>query len=74
VYPQGSVPTAIPAGHQYRHTLGTVINGLAEQGFTIEHLTEETMPISGTMPGDWDHLVATIPPWLTLWTRLTSTS
>lgn|GEM_PF-2713022 len=68
------MPTAIPAGHQYRHTLGTVINGLAEQGFTIEHLTEETMPISGTMPGDWDHLVATIPPWLTLWTRLTSTS
>lgn len=74
VYPQGSVPAAIPAGRQYRHTLATMINGLAEHGLIIDHLMEETRPIAGTMPGDWDHLVATIPPWLTLWTRSTSTA
>jgi hypothetical protein len=36
----------------------------------IEYLSEETEPIAGTTPGDWHHLVATIPPWLRLWTRL----
>lgn len=74
VYPKGSVPAAIPVGRQYRHTLTTVVNGLAELGFIIEHLTEETTPSAGTTPGDWHHLVATIPPWLTLWTRSTPTS
>jgi 2-polyprenyl-3-methyl-5-hydroxy-6-metoxy-1,4-benzoquinol methylase len=73
VYHQGSTPIGIPAGRQYRHTLAAVINGLAEHGLIVEHLTEETMPIEGTTPGDWHHLVATIPPWLTLWTRLTTT-
>jgi SAM-dependent methyltransferase len=71
VYPPGCYPAAIPPGRQHRHTLATFINSLAEHGFVIEHLTEETMPLAGTTPGDWHHLVATIPPWFTLWTRLT---
>jgi len=74
VYSEGSVPVEIPVGRHYRHTLATIINGLAEHGFIIEHLAEETRPIEGTTPGDWDHLVATIPPWLTFWTRSTPTA
>jgi SAM-dependent methyltransferase len=69
VYREEGTPATIPAGRQYRHTLATIINGLTQHGFTIEHLTEETRSIAATTPGDWDHLAATIPPWLTFWTR-----
>ena len=60
----------IPGPREYRHTLSTLINGLAEQGFVIRHLSEEVdlTPDLQAQPGTWDHFVAFAPPWLAFWT------
>lgn len=60
----------IPPPKEYRHTLSTVVNGLAEQGFIIQHLSDtfDMHPDASANPGTWDHLVAYAPPWLTFWT------
>ena len=61
---------AIPSPREYRHTLSTVVNGLAAHGFVIRHLSD-TMDLSHdeqAEPGTWDHFVAFAPPWLAIWT------
>jgi SAM-dependent methyltransferase len=60
----------IPPPREYRHTLSTVVNGLIEQGFIIQHLsdTSDMHPDVSAEPGSWNHLVAYAPPWLTFWT------
>ncbi len=60
----------IPPPREYRHTLSTVVNGLIEQGFILEHLsdTSDMRPDVSANPGTWNHLVAYAPPWLTFWT------
>lgn len=69
VFREAGASVPISPVREYRHTLGTVVNGLAMRGFTIEHLTEERHPVEGAKPGSWHHLVAMIPPWMTFWTR-----
>ena len=58
---------AIPGPREYRHTLSTVVNGLAERGFTIRRLLDSVSisPDPAAEPGTWDHFVALAPPWLT---------
>ena len=54
---------------EYRHTLSTIVNGLAAHGFVIRHLSD-TMDLSHdeqAEPGTWDHFVAFAPPWLAIW-------
>lgn len=56
---------------EYRHLLGTLINGLLDLGFVLERIEEDTTPADpASPPGSWDHFQATIPPWLFFWTRL----
>jgi SAM-dependent methyltransferase len=59
----------IPAPREYRHTLGTLINGLAERGFVLRHVEEfkDMQPDPEAEPGSWQHLAAVAPPWLALW-------
>jgi SAM-dependent methyltransferase len=54
---------------EYRQTLETIINGLLEAGFRIDHLDEglHTDPDPHATPGSWDHFNAIVPPWLTFW-------
>lgn len=61
----GSAP-AIPPPREYRHTLSTVVNGLADLGFTIRRLSDQSSiyPDLAATPGTWDHFVAVAPPWL----------
>lgn len=55
---------------EYRHVLGTLINGLLDQRFVLERFEEDTTPADPTSPpGSWDHFQATIPPWLFFWAR-----
>ena len=62
---------AISGPREYRHTLSTLINGLAEQGFVLTRLIEEGFtPDASAAPGTPDHLAAIAPPWLRFWTRL----
>lgn len=60
----------IPGPREYRHTLSTLMNGLAKQGFVIRHLSEEVdlHPNPQAQPGTWDHFVAFAPPWFAFWT------
>ena len=59
----------IPAPREYRHTLGTLVNGLADWGFVLQHLTEfkDIAPDPDAEPGSWQHLTAIVPPWLAFW-------
>ncbi len=59
----------IPRPREYRHTLGTLVNGLIEQGFEIRHLSDSTdfSPDPNAAPGTWEHFTAIAPPWLSFW-------
>jgi len=60
----------IPGPREYRHTLSTLVNGLAESGFVVTRLLEEGFtPDAAAAPGTPDHLAAIAPPWIRLWTR-----
>jgi SAM-dependent methyltransferase len=64
---EGAAP--IPPPREYRHTLGNLVNGLAEQGFVLLHLSEfkDMDPDPHAEPGSWHHLTAIAPPWLAFW-------
>lgn len=72
VYPhdQESAPPIRPP-REYRHGLGTLVNGLIANGLAIEWLSElvDIHPDPTATPGTWDHFVSVAPPWLAFWTR-----
>jgi ubiquinone/menaquinone biosynthesis C-methylase UbiE len=69
VYDHSAAP-AVPPPREYRHTLSTLVNGLADHGFVLRHLAEHTEPSGpGAAPGTWDHFTTVAPPWLSFWTR-----
>jgi SAM-dependent methyltransferase len=53
---------------EFRHTLGTVINGLAARGLGLIGLWEDTGP-QGAAPGTWEYSQRIAPQFLTLWFR-----
>lgn len=61
---------SIPQPREYRHTLSTLVNGLLEQNFVLQHLSDSTdfSPDANAEPGTWNHFTAIAPPWLTFWT------
>ena len=61
--PRSSVPRPI----EYRQTLGTVLNGLRDRGFLLDHLQEESWQPGDDAPGTFNHLKSVSPPWFTLW-------
>lgn len=54
----------------FRHTLAGVLNPLAELGFHLAHVVEETSRDQSAAPGTWDHFTNTAVPWFTLWFSL----
>jgi 2-polyprenyl-3-methyl-5-hydroxy-6-metoxy-1,4-benzoquinol methylase len=54
---------------EYRHTLGTLLNGLIERGFLILNVSEQNFgtPNPGAEPGTPEHFTSVAPPWLTFW-------
>jgi ubiquinone/menaquinone biosynthesis C-methylase UbiE len=71
VYDRDASTEPIPAPREYRHTLSTVMNGLIEKGFAIQHVSDSSdmQPDLDAEPGTWDHFVAYAPPWLAFWTE-----
>ena len=59
----------VPAPRQFRHTLGTVVNGLIEQGFVLRGLWEELEPKPAVEVGTWAHFTQVAPPLFSLWSR-----
>lgn len=56
--------------HEYRHTLGTVLNGLVGNGFHLLGLWERQETEAEPIPGSWNHLAKVIPPWFSTFWRL----
>ncbi|MBV8856189.1 MAG: class I SAM-dependent methyltransferase [Acidobacteria bacterium] len=55
-----------PPSREYRHGLGTLLDGLAGQGFRLLRATEDvsTYPDTSAEPGTWLHFVSVVRPWL----------
>jgi hypothetical protein len=54
---------------EFRHSLGTLINGMVESGFVILGLWEESSKDPSAVPGTWDHLMLVAPQGLSIWSR-----
>ena len=65
--PDGSI-VKCTSPHEFRHTLGTVINGMLGNGFTLLGLWEWMNKDENPQPGSWAHFTQVIPPWFsTFW-------
>jgi len=66
VYAREESTKPVPGPREYRHTLSILMNGLIEQGFVIQHVSDST-DINADLsaePGTWDHFVAYLCPTL----------
>ena len=50
---------------EFRHTLGTLVNGLIENGFVLNGLWEDTGDRQDSEPGSWEHFKSVAAPWIT---------
>jgi SAM-dependent methyltransferase len=55
---------------EFRHTLGTMVNGLVGSGFLIQGLWEEESEDRTAAPGTWDHFRLIAPASFTIWGAL----
>lgn len=55
-----------PPSREYRHGLGTLLGGMAGQGFRLLRAEEDvsTYPDPSAEPGTWPHFVSVVRPWL----------
>lgn len=67
IYAEDGTTKRVIGPHEYRHTLSTLINTLAEQGFIILGTWEELTNDPNAQPGTWEHFKFIAPPWLTIW-------
>jgi SAM-dependent methyltransferase len=69
VRPAEPAAEAIPPPREFRHGLGTLINGLVEAGLVVLHASElvDVHPNPDAPPGTWDHFVSVAPPWWAFW-------
>lgn len=54
---------------EWRHGLGSVVNGLIARGLEIRGIWESIGAAVNPEPGTWAHCETIAPPWLTLWAR-----
>ena len=67
--PDGTIIT-LPRPHEFRHTLSTVMNTMAQNGFIYLHLTEWMRDEAPLLTGSWPHFTQCAPPWFdSYWRR-----
>jgi hypothetical protein len=54
---------------EYRQTLGSLINGLLEEGFHLSQIKEITADYTEPEPGTWGHFTSVAPPWIKFWSH-----
>jgi SAM-dependent methyltransferase len=59
----------IPGPKEFRHPLGTLINGMVAQGLDIRGLWEDTRGDPLAPPGSWKHFKTVCAPWITVLSR-----
>jgi len=69
VWDEGGNCRMVEGPREFRHTLGTLINGLVENRFMILGLWEEIGADPDAAPGTWDHFKLIAPPGFSLWGR-----
>ena len=52
---------------EFRHTMSTLINGMAGHGFVLLRFWEDTGKDSTAEPGTWEHLKSIAPPFIGFW-------
>ncbi len=57
---------------EFRHTLGTLLNGLAGLGMVLLGLWEDGTDDTDLEPGSWGHFASIAPPYLTIRARLST--
>jgi SAM-dependent methyltransferase len=69
VYNRSESGAAIPGPREFRHTLSTLVSGLVDQGFIIQHISDYSSfnPDPNAEPGTWSHFISIAPPWLSFW-------
>ena len=60
----------LPSPHEYRHTLGTILNCMAGNDFILLGLWERKEKEENPQPGSWAHYAQVIPPWFSTFWRL----
>lgn len=60
--PDGS-QVQLPGPHEFRHTLSTVLNTMAHNGFIFLYLQEWMQADESPEPGSWAHFTQVAPPW-----------
>jgi SAM-dependent methyltransferase len=60
----------VPSPHEYRHTLGTVINTMTANGFVLLGLWEWMKKDESPEPGSWAHYTQVAPPWFSTFWKL----
>lgn len=53
----------LPGPHEFRHTLGRVINTMIRNYFTLLGLWEWQVDDENPEPGRWAHFTQVAPPW-----------
>jgi SAM-dependent methyltransferase len=67
--PDGSM-VKLDSPHEFRHTLGAVMNGLVMHGFIFLGLWEWMVREENPAPGSWSHFTQVSPPWFdSFWRR-----
>ncbi|HEV2708145.1 MAG TPA: class I SAM-dependent methyltransferase [Pyrinomonadaceae bacterium] len=66
IYREANRSEPISASREYRHTLGTLVDGLVAEGFLVLSLSEQHYgaPDFAAEPGTPVHLSSIAPPWL----------
>ncbi len=60
----------IESPHEFRHTLSTVLNTLAQNEFIFLYLNEYMVKEDDPKPGTWAHFTQVSPPWFDTFWRL----
>lgn len=55
---------------EFRHTLSTLLNGLAGHRLVLLGLWEDKTTDTNLEPGSWGHFVSVAPPYMTIWAQL----
>jgi SAM-dependent methyltransferase len=55
---------------EFRHTMSTLLNGMAERGFVLLSFWEDTGSDPDAKPGTWEHLKSIAPPFIGFWACL----
>jgi ubiquinone/menaquinone biosynthesis C-methylase UbiE len=69
---EAGVAVKVDSPHEFRHTLSTVLNTMAENGFVFLYLQEYAVEEENLEPGSWAYFTQVSPPWFDSFWRLSN--